>query len=451
MDDMRVRISTLSFAIILLLILVIPNSHNVVFAAAPSQIAYGANLAQMRPPIDDFAFAFDPSIPPQYSVNWLREAAFVDPVHSANFTRLFNQYEGYGYNWELRLDILAVTDLYGTNWTLPQWDTYVTTVVNDFPNVHVWEVGNEVLSGQTQYNSGYLASGSLSLAYFNILKDAYGIVKQHNPSDTVIALGGQDIFVPGNLALYNSGSFQDASYQLAAQVWADGGANYCDAISLHIYGDNTGGAWLPNETVTYNGVTSKNTLQQIWNGYINEYEQLTGKPIWFTETGEPIDSPPNDSIPPIIGNSLEKQAAFLTQTFTFLSSFSFTRAIFWFKLVGLSEYYTSNGVFLFTLDDGLFNQDGTARPVTVAFQSFSQPTPISSPTPTAPPSTSPSPTSNTPTTTPSLPTYASSTSSPTPTSTIPEFQTLLLSIALVVSVTLLLFFKLTRKVKSGCH
>jgi hypothetical protein len=446
---MRLRIATLSFAIMLSLTLVIPSSRFNVFAAASSQIAYGANLAQMRPPIDDFAFAFDPSVPPQFGVNWLREAAFVDPVHSANFTRLYNQYAAYGYNWELRLDILAVTDLCGTNWTLPQWDTYVTTVVNDFPNVHVREVGNEVLSGQTQYNTGYLASGNLSLAYFNILKDAYGIIKQHDSSDTVIAFGGQDIFVPGDLALYNSGSFQDAAYQLAAQVWADGGANYCDAISLHIYGDNTGGAWLPNETVTYNGVTSKITLQQIWNQYINEYEQLTGKPIWFTETGEPIDSPPNDPAPPIISNSLQKQAAFLTQTFTFLSSFSFTRAIFWFKLVGLSEYFNSNGVFLFTLDDGLFNQDGTARPVTVAFQSFSQPTTISSPTPTAPPSESPSPTSHTPTKTPSLPASSSSTNSPPPTSTIPEFQPALLSIALLVSATLLFFFKRTRKNQSG--
>jgi hypothetical protein len=395
----------------------------------------------MRPPIDDYAFAFDASIPPQYGVNWLREAAFVDPVHAANFTQLYNQYAPYGYNWELRLDILAVTDLYGTNWTLPQWDTYVTTVVHDFPNVHVWEVGNEVLSGQTQYNTGYLASGNLSLAYFNILKDAYTIVKQHDSSDTVIAFGGQDIFVPTELAAYNSGNFQDASYQLAAQVWADGGAKYCDAISLHCYGDNTGGAWLPNETVTYNGVTSTLTLQQIWNSYINEYEQLTGKPIWFTETGEPIDTPPNDSTPPVISNSLQKQAAFLTQTFTFLSSFSFTKAIFWFKLVGLSQYYDNSGNFLFTLDDGLFNQDGTARPATEAFQSFAQPTAVSSPTPTAP--------SNTSTPTPSPSFSASPTSSPSPTNTIPEFQNSVLITTLFASVTLLLFFKHAKKVKSG--
>jgi hypothetical protein len=424
-----------------------------VSAESSSQIAYGANLAQMRPPIDNYAFAFNQSIPPQYGVNWLREAAFVDPIHAANFTQLYNQYAQAGYSWELRLDILAVTDLYGTNWTLPQWNTYVTTVVNDFPNVHVWEVGNEVLSGQTKYNTGYLASGNLSLDYFNILKDAYQIIKQHDPSDTVIAFGGQDIFVPGELALYNSGSFQDSAYQLAAQVWADGGASYCDAISLHIYGDNTGGAWLPNETVTYNGVTSKITLQQIWNGYINEYEQLTGKPVWFTETGEPIDSPPNDPTPPVISNSLQKQAAFLTQTFSFLSSFPFTRAIFWFKLVGISQYYNDNGNLLYTLDDGLFNQDGSARPATEAFQSFAQPVTVSSPTPTASPTPSPSATSTTQsatsTPTPSPSPSPTPTSSPSPTSTIPECQNPVLIITLLVSVTMLFFCKHAQKSKRG--
>jgi hypothetical protein len=451
---MRAIKAVVGFAIILSLTLVIPSSHSFVSAVTSGQIAFGVNLAQMRPPIDDYAFDFNTGVPPQYGVNWLREAAFVDPVHAANFTKLYNQYSAYGYNWELRLDILAVTDLYGTNWTLPDWDSYVTKVVNDFPNVHVWEVGNEVLSGEEQYNTGYLASGNLSLAYFNILKDAYQIIKQHDPSDTVIAFGGQDIFVPGDLALYNSGSFQDDSYELAAQVWANGGANYCDAVSLHIYGDNTGGAWLPNETVTYNGVTSKVTLQQIWNGYINEYEQLTGKPIWFTETGEPIDSPPNDPTPPVIGNSLQKQAAFLTQTFTFLSSFSFTRAIFWFKLVGLSQYYNGNGDLVYTLDDGLFNQDGTARPATSAFQSFSQAVAVPSPTPTELSSPSPSATSTTstvPTSTPS-PTLSHSispTSSRLPTSTVPEFPNSVLLVTLLVSSTLLFFFKRTVKVKRG--
>ncbi|HVP16121.1 MAG TPA: dockerin type I domain-containing protein [candidate division Zixibacteria bacterium] len=328
----------------------------------------------MRPPIYDFAYGFNASIPAQDGVKWLREAPFVDARFGPNFTRLYNQYASYGYNWELRFDVEGVTALHGQNWTLKNWDDYVTRVVNAYPYVHVWEVGNEVLSGQAQYNNGYLVqSGNLSMAYFNILKDAYQIVKGHDSSDTVIAFGGQDIFVPSEISLYNSGDFQaDPSFKLAAQAWADGASQYCDAISLHPYADNTGGAWLLNETPVYT-VASDLTVQQIWKGYITEYENLTQKPIWFTETGEPIDSPPHDPTPPIISNSLAKQAAFLSQSFTFLSSLPFTKAVFWFKLVGPSEYY-SNGVLVFTLDDGLFNQDGTLRPVTNAFQTFSPPT-----------------------------------------------------------------------------
>jgi hypothetical protein len=434
-DEMRRRVAIASFIIVLSFTLIIPSNHNVVQGSgSSSQIAYGVNLTQMRPPIDQYAFAFNPGEPAQYGVSWLREAAFVDPVYSANFTKLYNEYAPYGYNWELRLDIEAVTDLYGSSWTLPQWNQYVTDVVNDFPNVHVFEVGNEVLSGQAQYNTGYLAEGNLSLAYFNILKDAYTIVKQHDPSDTVIAFGGQDIFDPSDVTQYNSGNFQDASYQLAEQAWADGAANYCDAISLHCYGDNTGAAWLPNETVTYKGETSKLTLQQIWNGEINEYEQLTDKPIWFTETGEPIDSPPNDKTPPVIANSLQKQVAFLDQTFTFLSSFSFTKAIFWFKLVGPSQYY-NNDVLVYTTDDGLFNQDGSTRPATLVFQSFALSTSTTSPSPSAAPTAAPSATSTT-----STPTSIPSTKpagSPSPTSSIPELQGTISIIGLLVSMTLL--------------
>ena len=448
---MRKGVSIFSFTLIILVGLAcVCCDHFVASADASAQIAYGANLAQMRPPIDDYAFEFNASIPPQYGVDWLREAAFVDPKYGPNFTELYNQYAPFGYNWELRFDIQGVSDLYGSNWTLPQWDSYVTDVVNAFPKVHVWEVGNEVLSGQAQYNNGYLVQGgNLTLAYFNILKDAYTIVKQHDPSDTVIAFGGQDIFDPAEIALYNAGNFQkDASYELAAQVWADGASNYCDAISLHAYGDNTGAAWLLNETPAYNGVTSKLTLQQLWSAVITEYEQLTGKPVWFTETGEPIDSPPNDPTPPVLANSLQKQAAFLDQSFSFLSSFSFTRAIFWFKLVGPSQYY-NNSVLLYTTDDGLFNQDGTPRLATLAFQSFSStisptpspttqaptfsPTPIATLTPTISPQTSTSQTTAAPST------LSSGTPEPsasvTATGKIPELKNSLQVLAVIILAT----------------
>jgi hypothetical protein len=427
---MRYKVLVVFFVFIFLLSSVIRLDLPV--AGASAQVAYGVNLAQMRPPIDDYAYAFNASVPAQCGVDWLREAAFVDPTYGPNFTALYNQYAPHGYSWLLRLDILGVSSLYGPNWTLQDWDSYVKFVVNDFPNVHVWEVGNEVLSGQAQYNTGYLKeSSSLSTAYFNILRDAYQIVKGHNSSDIVIAFGGQDIPDFSALSLYNSGDFEDASYKLAAQVWAEGASQYCDAISIHAYGDNTGGAWLLNETPVYGNIVSTLTLQQLWGGLIDEYESLTDKPIWFTETGEPIDSPPNDPTPPVISNSLAKQAAFLNQSFTFLSSFPFTKAIFWFKLVGQSEYY-SNNVLLYTLDDGLFNQDGTLRSATYVFEEFSPGTSLPAPTSTPLPTATLTPT---PSSTPS----SSLTSSLTPSPTIPEFTPLAIPLALFVLTAVMIF------------
>ena len=438
------RVSALLLILLLVTSLEITMANTIITVSADvqSQIAYGANLNQMRPPIYDFAIALDASAPAQYGVSWLREAVFVDQRYGPNLTQLYNKYASFGYNWEFRFDVQGVTQLYGANWTLQQWDNYVTYALNAFPNVHVWEVGNEVLSGQAQYNNGYLASGNLTLAYFNMLKDTYNIVKQHDASDTVIAFGGNDFFDPTQLALYNTGSFADVSYRNAAQVWAYGAANYCDAISLHAYADNTGNAWLLNETPIRNGVTSKFTIQQLWNGSINAYEQLTGKPIWFTETGEPIDSPPHDSNPPTISNSLQKQAVFLNQTFSLLSSYPFTQAIFWFKLIGPSKYYNNSGVLLFTLDDGLLNQDGTSRPATELFKTFASaitPTPTESPTPTIATSLSPT-----------LIQTTAPTPSPTPTPVTPEFSpVIIVPFVLIVSIAWILFSKKSRTEKSS--
>jgi hypothetical protein len=194
--DVRVNVLLLILLLLISPVITMVNSHITVSADVQSQIAYGANLNQMRPPIYNFAFALDASAPAKYGVSWLREAAFVDQRYGSNLTQLYNMYTSFGYNWEFRFDVQGVTQLYGANWNLQQWDNYVTYSLNAFPDVHVWEVGNEVLSGQAQYNNGYLASGNLTLAYFNMLKDTYNIVKQHDALDTVIAFGGNDFFDP---------------------------------------------------------------------------------------------------------------------------------------------------------------------------------------------------------------------------------------------------------------
>lgn len=48
------------FTLALTLFSALSGSHTI--ASAPDQIAYGANLTQMRPPIYDFAYPFNSSI-----------------------------------------------------------------------------------------------------------------------------------------------------------------------------------------------------------------------------------------------------------------------------------------------------------------------------------------------------------------------------------------------------
>ena len=84
------RIDALIVGFILASTLFYALSGNHTVASAASQIAYGANLTQMRPPIYDFAYALNASIPAQNGVKWLREAPFVDARFGPNFTRLYN-------------------------------------------------------------------------------------------------------------------------------------------------------------------------------------------------------------------------------------------------------------------------------------------------------------------------------------------------------------------------
>ena len=56
---MRVTALVLILLLVTSLIIAMANTNITVSADVQSQIAYGANLNQMRPPIYDFAFALD--------------------------------------------------------------------------------------------------------------------------------------------------------------------------------------------------------------------------------------------------------------------------------------------------------------------------------------------------------------------------------------------------------
>ena len=214
----------------------------------------------------------------------------------------------------LDYDTLGVSIVNGTctancNWTLGDWNKTVSEAVAAYPEVHIWEIWNE--PDISTFQSG-LVNGS-PYNYYLVDRSAYGIIKAHNSTDKVLCLGG--IYV------------QDLSW--AKQAWRYGMANYCDAISLHIYT----GITLLNQTPA--GATES------WGSYLNqtlaEYESFTGKPIWITETGMPTNAE---------GSNDSTQAEFAGQELSTLMAKPYIKAVLWYNLVSSTPQ---------SLDFGLLN------------------------------------------------------------------------------------------------
>jgi hypothetical protein len=223
-------------------------------------------------------------------------------------------------------------------WSLQDWDANVSRLVKDFPNVHAWEIW--ATPEWTQ--GGYLCCNKdvslLAHRYFDMLKDAYQIIKAHDPNDTVMAL---------SVNLYHYTYSRTAWIrQFVEEVWKLGGANYCDAISFSAYTDNE-----PWET---------DRPGNVWLAQLEEFEALTGKPVWITDTSMPSNDP-------IHGGTPESQATFLTQTFTFFSQYPYVKVIIWGCLYAEDESGFDYG--LLTL--GPVSQQAP-KPAYYAFQHFTK-------------------------------------------------------------------------------
>lgn len=236
-------------------------------------------------------------------------------------------------------------------WNLTDWDTAVKYIVNQYPSIHDWEIWNEADRRALNYNGPGYFNGSAS-TYFDILKDAYNIIKAHNTSDTVICFGGLSNFDEG-VGAQGTNFF---SYVFAQQVWALGSSKYCDAVSIHAY---TGFTYLLNDTVPSLGMTAG----QVWQNNLNDFESLFGNmPIWITETGIPSNSYSgyNSTLP----MSPQKQALFLTQSFSFMLSEPNVKAVFWWDVVQNTANHPDR-------DYGLFNAStGSPKPVFYAFENI---------------------------------------------------------------------------------
>ncbi len=194
----------------------------------------------------------------------------------------------------------------GCNWSLNDWNASVYNALSEYPEVNAWEIWNEPLV--PNFASGY--ENSSALDYYEMIKSAYAIIKSREPNSTIVCFGGAQLF-PISVVRYE--------YQLYSKVWQYGASRYCDAISVHYYSQ-------PYYNMSQQAEYGM-TLGQELNLTLNAYENLTGKPIWVTETGYASNGTPRSDL---------LQAAALRQSMGFLSQYGFVKRIYWFHLAGAS-------------------------------------------------------------------------------------------------------------------
>jgi hypothetical protein len=225
--------------------------------------------------------------------------------------------------------------LSGCNWTLADWNASVYNAVAAYPGVNEWEIYNEPLA--TLFMSGY-DNGS-ALNYFNMIRSAYTIIKSKEPNATIVCFGGAELYPPQQVQY---------EYQFYDKVWQYGASRYCNAISIHAYS-------LPfyslNQTIGGNI-----TLGMYYAAVLGAYENMTGKPIWITETGITSNNWASG-----LNLSEYKQASFLSQDLSFFSHYSFVKRIYWF------DFMDSPGG---TQDYGLLNGSMHPKPAWYAFLRF---------------------------------------------------------------------------------
>ena len=188
------------------------------------------------------------------------------------------------------------------NWTLSDWKAAVKLALEDYPNVHSWEIWNEAYSSTQR--SGYFTNVS---TYLTIVKAAYAIIKSFDANDTVVCLGGSGVGI-------------SSAMTFTQQFWNLGATSYCDAISLHGY---VSGSTLFN-TSSYERME--------WPKNLRQFENVTGKPIWITEFGRQ-SAEANTKV----SYSQQNQNDFIMQAMGIFENLSFVKRAYVYTLAGLSN------------------------------------------------------------------------------------------------------------------
>jgi len=147
------------------------------------------------------------------------------------------------------------------DFTLDDWRQLVRCVAREFAGrISAYEIWNEPLLSNSilGYQDGSAAH------YVDLLRVAYAEIKAADPTATVIALGGSDVYAGGDQDRL------DLMRAFSSSLVAMGARQYADAISLHAY---PWGRWDGS----------------VWTSYADEVafqEQTWAKPVWITETGQ---------------------------------------------------------------------------------------------------------------------------------------------------------------------
>lgn len=286
------------------------------------------------------------------------------------------------------LKVLGVLDSAMFNgssvFTLSDWESNVTSYVSQNSDVDAWEIWNEPVNPNCPLlNLNITGAGSqqnmttIAQFYYNMSQVAYPIIRQYDPSATILLMGGLNLYSGNDSNLALDEQFANLTASMGIAQWGD-------AISVHAY------PW-----------TSQQPSQDVWGNYSQSlayYSQVfNNMPIWVTETGQQLALDSQGQID-LDGENITAQ--YMTDAFQFFQGK--VSVVFWYSLWDnpwevnqtIPQYF------------GLLNSDGTPRPAYATLQQLTNPTPT--PTATITPSPTPTPTI-TPTPTP--------TSSPTPTPT----------------------------------
>ena len=226
---------------------------------------------------------------------------------------------------DYNISILAILDHNTMNATYPnqdftrlQWQTTIQDIMSTeaAKEVDAWEIWNE--PNDEQFYLGYMNGNPEN--YFDMLKDAYQIIKAVSSNATVLSAG---------LSPYDS---------YAWKVWLTDFANmfpqrYFDFQGVHLYDD---------------AEANQNILL--------ETGQITGKELWVTEIGRP-SGPRNQSFTP------QDQAYYIESNLQLLNGKKMP--IFWYQLKDeINSPDPKENYF------GLFDAQDNPKPASEAFANF---------------------------------------------------------------------------------